>query len=95
MTEGRVLLDGQPIQGLSPTRIARAGLMRMFQLTRVFRRMSALENLLTTGRALALRAGKNNSIFVGPLALRVDNQQDELAPVQSFVNIGHHLAAER
>jgi ABC-type branched-subunit amino acid transport system ATPase component len=51
---GRVLLDGRPIQGLSPTRIARAGLMRMFQLTRVFRRMSALENLLTTGRALGL-----------------------------------------
>ncbi len=51
---GRVLLDGRPIEGLSPTRIARAGLMRMFQLTRVFRRMSALENLLTTGRALGL-----------------------------------------
>ena len=51
---GRVLLDGRPIQGLSPTRIARAGLMRMFQLTRVFRRMSALDNLLTTGRALGL-----------------------------------------
>ena len=51
---GRVLLDGKEIQGLSPTRIARAGLMRMFQLTRVFRRMSALDNLLTTGRALGL-----------------------------------------
>ncbi|HEY6003226.1 MAG TPA: ATP-binding cassette domain-containing protein [Anaeromyxobacter sp.] len=51
---GRVLLDGRPIQGLSPTRIARAGLARMFQLTRLFRRMSALENLLTAGRALGL-----------------------------------------
>jgi len=51
---GRVLLDGHEIQGLSPTRIARAGLMRMFQLTKVFRRMSALDNLLTTGRALGL-----------------------------------------
>jgi len=52
--EGRVLLDGREIQGLSPTRIARVGLMRMFQLTRVFRRMSALDNLLTTGCALGL-----------------------------------------
>ncbi len=51
---GRVLLDGRPIQGLPPTRIARAGLLRMFQLTRVFRRMSALDNLLTAGRALGL-----------------------------------------
>lgn len=51
---GRVLLDGRPVQGLSPTRIARAGVSRMFQLTRVFRRMSALDNLLTAGRALGL-----------------------------------------
>lgn len=55
---GRILLDGREIQGLSPTRIARAGLMRMFQLTRIFRRMSALENLLATGRALGLSHAK-------------------------------------
>lgn len=51
---GSVLLDGKPINGLKPERIAQAGLLRMFQLTRVFRRMSALDNLLTSGRALGL-----------------------------------------
>ncbi len=51
---GSVVLDGKPIHGLKPERIARAGLLRMFQLTRVFRRMSALDNLLTSGRALGL-----------------------------------------
>ena len=51
---GRVLLDGEPIQGRRPERIAHAGLLRMFQLTRVFRRMTALDNLLTVGRALGL-----------------------------------------
>lgn len=51
---GRVLLDGKPIHGLKPERIAQAGLLRMFQLTRVFRRMSTLDNLLTSGRALGL-----------------------------------------
>ncbi len=51
---GTVLLDGKPIQRLKPERIAQAGLLRMFQLTRVFRRMSALDNLLTAGRALGL-----------------------------------------
>jgi len=56
--EGRVLLDGQPLAGLSPDRIARRGLLRMFQLTRVFRRMSALDNLLTAGRALGLPPGE-------------------------------------
>ena len=52
--EGTVLLEGKPIQGLAPDRIARAGLLRMFQLTRVFRRMTTLDNLLTAGRALGL-----------------------------------------
>jgi branched-chain amino acid transport system ATP-binding protein len=51
---GTVLLDGKPIQHLKPERIAQAGLLRMFQLTRVFRRMSTLDNLLTAGRALGL-----------------------------------------
>ena len=51
---GTVLLDGKPIQNLKPERIAQAGLLRMFQLTRVFRRMSTLDNLLTAGRALGL-----------------------------------------
>jgi ABC-type branched-subunit amino acid transport system ATPase component len=44
--EGRVLLDGQPLAGLSPDRIARRGLLRMFQLTRL------------AGRALGLPPGE-------------------------------------
>jgi ABC-type branched-subunit amino acid transport system ATPase component len=51
---GSVLLDGKPIHRLKPEQIAQAGLLRMFQLTRVFRRMSAIDNLLTAGRALGL-----------------------------------------
>ncbi len=51
---GEVRLDGARINGLAPDRIARSGLLRMFQLTRVFRRMTALENLLTAGRALGM-----------------------------------------
>ena len=51
---GTVLLDGRPIQHLRPERIAQTGVLRMFQLTRVFRRMSTLDNLLTAGRALGL-----------------------------------------
>jgi branched-chain amino acid transport system ATP-binding protein len=51
---GTVRLDGKPIQNLKPERIAQTGVLRMFQLTRVFRRMSTLDNLLTSGRALGL-----------------------------------------
>lgn len=34
---GSVLLDGKPIHGLKPERIAQAGLLRMFQLTQIGR----------------------------------------------------------
>lgn len=51
---GKITLDGTPLDGLSPNRLAALGLLRMFQLTRVFRRMSAFDNLLTCGRALGL-----------------------------------------
>ena len=51
---GEVLLDGDPVQGLGPERLAKRGLLRMFQLTRVFRRMNVVDNLLVAGCALGL-----------------------------------------
>ncbi len=51
---GEVQLDGEPITGLRPEVLARRGVLRMFQLTRAFPRMSAFDNLLVTGCALGL-----------------------------------------
>ena len=51
---GDVVLDGRPITGLRPEALARRGVLRMFQLTRMFPRMSVLDNLLVTGSALGL-----------------------------------------
>jgi branched-chain amino acid transport system ATP-binding protein len=51
---GAVALDGRPITGLRPEQLARLGVLRMFQLTRVFARMSVLDNLLVAGFALGL-----------------------------------------
>lgn len=51
---GRVRLEGRPIHGLRPNRIARLGIARMFQLTRLFRRLSTLDNLITAGCAVGL-----------------------------------------
>lgn len=51
---GEVLLDGTPIAGLKPQRLAERGVLRMFQLTRVFRRMNVVDNLLVAGCALGL-----------------------------------------
>jgi ABC-type branched-subunit amino acid transport system ATPase component len=51
---GEIVLDGEPVQGRSPEWAAHHGLLRMFQLTRVFRRMTTLDNLMTAGCALGL-----------------------------------------
>lgn len=51
---GSVLLDGKSVLGLGPTRLTRLGVLRMFQMTRVFNRMSAFDNLVVCGLALGL-----------------------------------------
>jgi branched-chain amino acid transport system ATP-binding protein len=55
---GDVLLDGEHVQGLGPARLAQRGLFRTFQLTRVFRRMNVVDNLLVAGCALGLGHGE-------------------------------------
>lgn len=51
---GSVSLDDRSIKGLRPEALARLGVLRTFQLTRAFPRMSALDNLLVAGCALGL-----------------------------------------
>src|SRR4051812_6631641 len=51
---GRVTLDGGDIAGQKPQALARRGIVRTFQLTRVFPRMSVLDNLMIAGCALGL-----------------------------------------
>jgi branched-chain amino acid transport system ATP-binding protein len=53
---GEILLEGAPCHGLKPEALAKRGVMRMFQLTRLFRRMNVVDNLLVAGRALGLDA---------------------------------------
>lgn len=55
---GQVWLLGERIDGLPPYRIARKGLGRTFQVTRAFRRMTVMENMLVPALALHPTAGK-------------------------------------
>jgi branched-chain amino acid transport system ATP-binding protein len=52
-TGGQVWFNGQRIDGLPPYEIARRGLGRTFQVTRAFRRMTVLENMLVPAMALS------------------------------------------
>jgi branched-chain amino acid transport system ATP-binding protein len=51
---GSVSLDGKSVLGLNPTQLTRLGVLRMFQMTRVFNRTTAFDNLLVCGMALGL-----------------------------------------
>lgn len=51
-TSGTVYLNGQRIDTLPPYHVARAGLGRTFQVTRAFRRMTVMENVLVPAMAL-------------------------------------------
>jgi branched-chain amino acid transport system ATP-binding protein len=55
-TGGRILLDGVPVHGLSPHRIAAHGVARTFQFVELFRHLSVLDNLML-GRHLHMHAG--------------------------------------
>jgi branched-chain amino acid transport system permease protein len=44
--KGEILLNGEPIQGLSPWTRAHRGVGRTFQITRLFREMTVLENVV-------------------------------------------------
>jgi len=59
-SQGQVWFDGQRIDGLPPYEIARRGIGRTFQVTRAFRRMTVLENMLVPAMALHPTAHKRD-----------------------------------
>jgi branched-chain amino acid transport system ATP-binding protein len=75
-TGGQVWFNGQRIDGLPPYEIARRGLGRTFQVTRAFRRMTVLENMLVP--AMALRA-----------TVRRRDSEDKAMEVLEFLTMEH------
>jgi branched-chain amino acid transport system ATP-binding protein len=54
LEKGEVWLEDKAVTGMKPVGLARRGLGRMFQASRVFLRMSAVDNLVTAGLAMGL-----------------------------------------
>ena len=52
-TGGRILLEGKPIEGLSPHAVARRGISRSFQRNNLFPKLAVLENLRLAAAARA------------------------------------------
>jgi len=59
-TSGTVYLNGQRIDPFPPYQVARAGLGRTFQVTRAFRRMTVLENMLVPAVAMHPTANRKS-----------------------------------
>jgi branched-chain amino acid transport system ATP-binding protein len=55
---GSISLDGTEIARMKPNEVARHGIGRTFQVTRAFRRMTVMENLLVPGMAMAPERGR-------------------------------------
>lgn len=62
---GRVVFDGADITGLKPYQVARKGIARTFQTTKLSKRMTALENV-EIGRHVRSRAGFLSGMFAAP-----------------------------
>ena len=73
---GQVWLNGERVDGLRPYEIARRGIGRTFQVTRAFRRMTVLQNMLVP--ALALHP-----------AARARDFHDQALEVLKFLTIDH------
>ena len=86
---GKIVYKGKNISKLQPYQIARLGMIRTFQLTKVFDRMTVLENLLFSASSV-----KNDSLF---RSLLNSNEQknyekdlnEEANKVMAELNISH------
>jgi branched-chain amino acid transport system ATP-binding protein len=77
-TAGRVLLGDRDISHLRPDRITGLGIARTFQNIRLFRAMSAVENVMI-GRHARMRAGLLGSIVRPPGVRREEREAEERA----------------
>ncbi len=94
-TEGAVWFRGSRIDGLTPDRVAAAGISRTYQNIRLFRNISAIENLLV-GMHLHLRSTWWGAVLNTP-ATRADEARahEEAVRLLAFVGLrgrGDYLA---
>ncbi len=87
--EGKVFLNEKNITNNQPFRIARQGMIRTFQLTKVFDRMTVLENMMFSGSNL-----KNDSLLNSLIQLPTQKKHENLLRKKAFeimhdLNINH------
>jgi branched-chain amino acid transport system ATP-binding protein len=71
-TEGRIVFDGEDVTGMPPHRMARRGVARTFQTTRLFPQASVLDNVIV-GRRLHTKS----NVFDAVLRSRRHRREEE------------------
>jgi len=78
VSAGKIWFLGERLDGLTPDRVAAAGISRTYQNIRLFRNVTAMENLLV-GMHLHLRSRWWGAVFSLPQARRDEEQAHENA----------------
>ena len=86
---GDIYLNDKDISNFQPYKIARMGMVRTFQLTKVFDRMTVLENLLFSGSKIS-----NESLFKSIIKSKSqknyeENLRDKARDIMDELNILH------
>jgi branched-chain amino acid transport system ATP-binding protein len=91
---GDIRLDGEPVAGLPPHRLARRGMARTFQNLQVCMNLSALENVML-GAHLSLDRNLLKGMFRVPGLLRADAAlRARAAQLMSYVDLGAYVASD-
>jgi branched-chain amino acid transport system ATP-binding protein len=102
---GQIALDGRPIAGLAPARVAALGVARTFQHGRVFGNLSVLDNVLV-GAHTRLRAVRPHWPLIGapielalalirPRAVRAEEQALRAEALDTLALFGERLLPRR
>jgi len=92
-TRGEARFEGRSVVGLKPSAVTQRGIARTFQNIRLFRGMTALENVLV-GRHVKLRTGSLGAVFRPPRAVEEERAAVACAmELLRFAGIERHAAA--
>ncbi|MBI2756779.1 MAG: ABC transporter ATP-binding protein [Chloroflexi bacterium] len=85
--QGQVTFGGVPIQGRRPNEIVHMGVVRTFQVTRIFRGMSVLENMIVPLRQQTLK-----TLFRPAIGGHEQERAEHLLEFFGIVQLRTHLA---
>ena len=86
---GSIFLKDKDISNAQPYKIARMGMVRTFQLTKVFDRMTVMENLLFSGSNIKNDSFLRSFIKLNSQKLYESNLREKANEIMNHLNIGH------